>query len=62
MRQDDTIVPAVLQKLGLAPLMVRNQADEAVAKLPHAYGGDEPRIEPRARQRRRQRRAGTAAT
>ena len=24
--------------------MVRNQADAAVAKLPHAYGGDEPRI------------------
>jgi ATP-dependent Clp protease ATP-binding subunit ClpB len=44
MRQDDTIVPAVLQKLGLAPLMVRNRADEAVAKLPRAYGGGEPRL------------------
>ncbi|MEY4223863.1 MAG: chaperone protein ClpB [Actinomycetota bacterium] len=43
-RQDDTIVPAVLSKLGLAPLMVRNQADEAVAKLPKAYGGEEPRM------------------
>jgi ATP-dependent Clp protease ATP-binding subunit ClpB len=43
-RQDDTIVPAVLQKLGLAPLMIRNQADEAVAKLPKAYGGSEPRV------------------
>jgi ATP-dependent Clp protease ATP-binding subunit ClpB len=43
-RQDDTIVPAVLQKLGLAPLMIRNQADEAVAKLPKAYGGSEPRM------------------
>src|SRR6476659_3191164 len=43
-RQEDTIVPAVLQKLGLAPLMVRNKADEAVAKLPKAYGGDEPRM------------------
>jgi ATP-dependent Clp protease ATP-binding subunit ClpB len=43
-RQDDTIVPAVLAKLGLAPLMVRNKADEAVAKLPKAYGGDEPRL------------------
>ena len=44
MRQDDTIVPAVLAKLGLAPLMVRNQADEAVAKLPKAFGGNEPRL------------------
>ncbi|MGA0877801.1 MAG: ATP-dependent Clp protease ATP-binding subunit [Ilumatobacteraceae bacterium] len=43
-RQEDTIVPAVLTKLGLAPLMVRNNADERVAKLPKAYGGDEPRM------------------
>ncbi len=43
-RQDDTIVPAVLAKLGQAPLMVRNRADEAVGKLPKAYGGDEPRL------------------
>ena len=44
MRQDGTIVPAVLAKLGQAPLMVRNQVDEAVQKLPKAYGGDEPRM------------------
>jgi ATP-dependent Clp protease ATP-binding subunit ClpB len=44
MRQDDTIVPGVLAKLGLAPLMVRNKADEAVGKLPKAYGGSEPRM------------------
>jgi ATP-dependent Clp protease ATP-binding subunit ClpB len=44
MRQEDTIVPAVLAKLGLAPLMVRNKADEAVGKLPKAYGGSEPRM------------------
>lgn len=43
-RQDDTIVPAVLGKLGQAPLMVRNSADEKVAKLPKAYGSDEPRM------------------
>jgi ATP-dependent Clp protease ATP-binding subunit ClpB len=43
-RQDETIVPAVLSQLGLAPLMVRNRADEAVAKLPRAYGGEEPRL------------------
>jgi ATP-dependent Clp protease ATP-binding subunit ClpB len=39
-RQDDTIVPAVLAKLGQAPLMVRNAADEKVAKFPKAYRGD----------------------
>ena len=44
MRQDETIVPAVLAKLGLAPLMVRNKADEAVQKLPKAYGGAEPHV------------------
>ena len=44
MRQDGTIVPAVLTKLGQAPLMVRNKADEAVERLPKAYGGAEPRM------------------
>ena len=44
MRQEGTIVPAVLAKLGQAPLMVRNRADEAVQKLPKAYGGAEPRM------------------
>ncbi len=44
MRQDDTIVPAVLAKLGQAPLMVRNRVDEAIQKLPKAYGGAEPRM------------------
>ncbi len=44
MRQDGTIVPAVLAKLGQAPLMVRNKVDEAVQNLPKAYGGDEPRM------------------
>ncbi len=44
MRQEGTIVPAVLTKLGQAPLMVRNRADEAVAALPSAYGGAEPRM------------------
>jgi ATP-dependent Clp protease ATP-binding subunit ClpB len=43
-RQDDTIIPAVLSKLGQAPLMVRNAADEKVSKLPKDYGGDEPRM------------------
>ena len=44
MRQDGTVVPAVLAKLGQAPLMVRNRVDEAIQKLPKAYGGAEPRM------------------
>ena len=44
LRQDGTIVPGILQKLGVAPLMLRNTADEAVGKLPHAYGSEEPRM------------------
>jgi len=38
LRQDGTVVFPVLQQLGIAPLDVRNKADEAVAKLPKAYG------------------------
>ena len=30
----------IVQKLGLAPLMLRNRADEAVGRLPKAYGGE----------------------
>ena len=42
--QEGTIVPAVLSQLGKAPQMVRNQAEEALAKLPRAHGGAEPRM------------------
>ena len=38
LRQDGSIVLPVVGKLGLAPLMLRNRADEAVAHLPKAYG------------------------
>jgi ATP-dependent Clp protease ATP-binding subunit ClpB len=44
MVQDGTIVPAVLAKLGQAPLMVRNKVDERIQGLPKAVGGDEPRM------------------
>jgi len=43
-RQEDSIVLPVLQKVGVAPLMLRNRADEAVARLPKAYGGTEPQV------------------
>jgi ATP-dependent Clp protease ATP-binding subunit ClpB len=44
-RQDGTIAPDLLAKLGVSPLAVRNKADEAVRKLPRAVGGDEPRMD-----------------
>ena len=43
-RQTDTVVPAVLSKLGIAATMLSDRADEVVAKLPRAQGGSEPRM------------------
>ena len=42
--QTDTIVPSLLQKLGIAPGMLRSKADDAIASLPRAIGGAEPRM------------------
>src|SRR5688500_17021165 len=36
--QQGTAVLPVLQKVGVAPLSLRNRLDEALAKLPKAYG------------------------
>ncbi len=44
LRQEDSVVLPVVQRLGLAPLMLRNRADQAVARLPKSYGGAEPRF------------------
>ncbi len=41
---DGGITLPILDKLGADARMVRNAADEAVAKLPQAYGGSEPRL------------------
>src|SRR3954471_11667650 len=38
--QEDTVTLPVLQRVGVAPLAVRNKVDEALAKLPKAYGSD----------------------
>ena len=43
--QDDTIVPAFLQKLGIAPGMLRQQAQERMSKFPQVQGGNEPRMD-----------------
>jgi ATP-dependent Clp protease ATP-binding subunit ClpB len=40
LRQEEGIVLPIVQRLGLSPLSARNAADEAVAKLPSAYGSD----------------------
>jgi ATP-dependent Clp protease ATP-binding subunit ClpB len=40
LRQEGGIVLPVLQRVDAAPLSLRNAADEAVAKLPRAYGGE----------------------
>jgi ATP-dependent Clp protease ATP-binding subunit ClpB len=38
--QEEGIVLPMLQKVGKAPLSLRNGADEAVGRLPKAYGGE----------------------
>ena len=38
--QEEGVVLPILQKVGKAPLTLRNDADEAVGRLPKAYGGE----------------------
>src|SRR5438093_1053303 len=42
--QEEGVVLPVLQKVGVAPLAVRNRTGEALARLPKAYGGQAPQI------------------
>jgi ATP-dependent Clp protease ATP-binding subunit ClpB len=42
--QEDTIVPAFLQKLGIAAGMLRASADERIAKMPRVQGGADARM------------------
>ncbi len=42
--QEDTIVPAFLQKLGIAAGMLRTSAEERIAKMPRVQGGAEARM------------------
>ncbi len=44
LRQEEGVVLPILTRVGKAPLALRNRADEAVSKLPKAYGGGEPRL------------------
>ena len=38
--QEEGIVLPILQKVGVAPLHVRNLAEDAVSKLPKSYGSE----------------------
>jgi ATP-dependent Clp protease ATP-binding subunit ClpB len=42
--QEDGVVLPTLQRAGLAPLTLRNRVEEALAKLPRAYGGADPHL------------------
>ncbi len=42
--QDDTATLPTLEKVGVAPLTLRNRATGAVSRLPKSYGGAEPGI------------------
>ena len=38
--QPESVVLPILQKVGKNPVSLRNEADNAIAKLPSAYGGE----------------------
>src|SRR5262245_30995861 len=38
--QEDGVVLPILQRVGVNPLSLRNQVDEAIAKLPRSYGSE----------------------
>jgi len=42
--QSDTVVPALLAKLGIAATMLRDRAQGVVNGMPRAHGGSEPRM------------------
>ena len=42
--QTDTVVPALLAKLGIAASMLHDRAQVAVNGMPRAHGGSEPRM------------------
>ncbi|MEZ5183079.1 MAG: AAA family ATPase [Acidimicrobiales bacterium] len=42
--QSEGVVLPILEKVGASPASLRNRAEEALAALPKAYGGAEPRL------------------
>src|SRR5947209_13043444 len=42
--QEEGVVLPILERSGVAPLTVRNRTEDALARLPKAYGGTEPQM------------------
>src|SRR5947209_970929 len=42
--QEEGVVLSVLQRAGVAPLTIRNRTEDALTRLPKAYGGAEPQL------------------
>jgi len=42
--QEGTVVLSVLERVGVAPLSLRNKLEDTLAKLPKAYGGVDPNM------------------
>ncbi|HVF31719.1 MAG TPA: Clp protease N-terminal domain-containing protein, partial [Acidimicrobiales bacterium] len=42
--QEGTVVLSVLERVGIAPLSLRNKLDDSLSRLPKAYGGVEPNM------------------
>src|SRR5437588_11348004 len=42
--QEEGVVLPMLERAGVAPLTIRNRVEDALAKLPKAYGGAEPQL------------------
>src|SRR6266542_456011 len=42
--QEGGVVLAVLQRVGVAPMVLRNRLEDELAKVPRAYGGGEPQL------------------
>src|SRR5438552_7147910 len=42
--QDAGVVLPILERAGVPPLTVRNRTEDALARLPKAYGGAEPQL------------------
>src|SRR5256714_5198161 len=40
--QEEGVVIPTLQRAGMAPMSVRNRVEDALAAMPHAYGGADP--------------------
>ncbi len=42
--QEGTVILPVLERIGISPVSLRNKLEERLAKLPKAYGGNDPQL------------------